>query len=369
MNIGIDITTAGSIRGPGRVTRELIRSLSKLESEDRFFCYTPLDLQPMSLPQNFIVRHIPRHHGLPWLNFSLPVAAIRDGVEVMLFPGNDCWVLPFRKSVVIVLDIAQRTHLRGDIKSLDRLQNDVQMTMLPLTASRIVAISRYTASQLVGLKPSLEGRISVSYLGVKGALRKGLSSKKKAGDYILFVSGFDKRKNVEGLLRAYKSLRDKGRKERLLLKGVVETGVGYYQDVPALVRQHGLESSVDVDTSYADEDRLASLYRNASVLVVPSFIEGFGLPVLEAMACGCPVACSNAASLPEVGGDAALYFDPHQPEQMAEAMMRILTEPGLRRQMVRKGYENVKRFSWEKMAREIMEILRSVAGAGQTARG
>jgi len=98
---------------------------------------------------------------------------------------------------------------------------------------------------------------------------------------------------------------------------------------------------------------------------MPSFIEGFGLPVLEAMACGCPVACSNAASLPEVGGDAAMYFDPNDPEQMASVMERILDEPGLRQSMIDKGFENVKRFSWDKMAGELLEMLHSVGGRRQ----
>jgi glycosyltransferase involved in cell wall biosynthesis len=181
---------------------------------------------------------------------------------------------------------------------------------------------------------------------------------------ILFVSGFDRRKNVGNLLKAYRILRERGRKERLLLKGVVEPGVGYYQDVPAMVRQHGLEGQVDVDSSYADDARLASLYRSASMLVVPSFVEGFGLPVLEAMACGCPVACSNAASLPEVGGDAAQYFDPHDPSDMATVMERILTRQGLRRSMIIKGHQNMKRFSWDNMAREILSALRETSGGG-----
>jgi glycosyltransferase involved in cell wall biosynthesis len=332
---------------------------------DRFFLYTPVEPPPLTLPGNFILRRVPLRRGVPWLNFSLPLSAIRDRVDVMLFPANDCWLLPFRKTVVIILDIAQRTHLRRDLRPLDRLQNDLQLAMLPLSASRVVAISEYTARQVLALKPSLAGRVSVAHCGLNPAFNDKVPAEQSMARYILFVSGFDKRKNVENLLEAFRLLREKGRREKLLLKGVVEPGIGYYQDVPAMVRERGLEEAVEVDSSYAGDDRLAALYKNAAMLVVPSFIEGFGLPVLEAMACGCPVACSNAASLPEVGGDAALYFDPNDPEQMASVMDRILDEPGLRQSMIDKGFENVKRFSWDKMAGELLELLRTVGGRRQ----
>lgn len=364
MRIGIDITTLGSIRGPGRVTREMVASLARQAPGDSFFLYTPLGDPGLKLPGNFTVRHVPLRRATPWLNFSLPRAAVRDRVDVMLFPGNDCWLLPFRRTVALMLDIAQRTHLRRDLRPLDRLQNDLQLAMLPLSASRVVAISRYTAGQLLALRPSLTGRVSVAHCGINRAFHNGVPLARERG-YILFVSGFDKRKNVGNLLEAYKMLRDKGRKEKLLLKGLVEPGIGYYQDVPAMVRDLGLEGSVVVDTSLADDAKLASLYRSASMLVVPSFVEGFGLPVLEAMACGCPVACSKAASLPEVGGDAALYFDPHDPSEMAEAMGRILAEPGLGPSLIKQGFENVKRFSWDRMARDILSVLRQAAGENQ----
>ena len=100
------------------------------------------------------------------------------------------------------------------------------------------------------------------------------------------------------------------------------------------------------------------MYKNADLFILPSFYEGFGLPVLEAMSYGAPVICSNASSLPEAAGDAALLINPNSPKEIAEAMKKVFSDDNLREKMVEKGFENVKKFSWEKCVRETMrEVL------------
>jgi len=106
------------------------------------------------------------------------------------------------------------------------------------------------------------------------------------------------------------------------------------------------------------------LYRGARFLVFPSLFEGFGLPLLEAMASDCPVLCSSAGSLPEVVGDAALLFDPNDPEEMADSMHRILTDEELRRTLVKAGRERALQFSWERTARETLKVLEEAASIG-----
>jgi glycosyltransferase involved in cell wall biosynthesis len=245
----------------------------------------------------------------------------------------------------------------------------IQLRRLSSVAGRIIVISEFTAKQLRQQCPSLKDKISVVHDGINKDIfyrRKRKIGQEKG--YILFVSGFDVRKNVNNLLKAYLLLAQKGVKNKLLLKGVVEEGIDYYMNVPSIVQEMGLNDRVVIESRYMDDNDLAELYSNAALLVLPSFIEGFGLPVLEAMACGCPVACSNAASLPEVGGDAALYFDPQDPAGMAVAMERILAEPGLKQVMREKGYANAKKFSWDKMARLILEAVHDAAGTGTSAK-
>ncbi len=137
-----------------------------------------------------------------------------------------------------------------------------------------------------------------------------------------------------------------------------------YDDLFAQVTRLGLASRV-VFPGYVEEADLPALLSGALALVFPSLYEGFGIPVLEAGACGVPVITSNTSSLPEVAGDAALLVDPHDVDAIADAMFRIATDAELRAELDRRGQENVKRFSWEKCARETLAVLEEAAKRGK----
>jgi alpha-1,3-rhamnosyl/mannosyltransferase len=123
----------------------------------------------------------------------------------------------------------------------------------------------------------------------------------------------------------------------------------------------GLEKRI-ILTGYVDEPTLACLYSGASAFVYPSLYEGFGLPVLEAMACGCPVVCSNRASLPEVAGDAAIQIDPHDPEALAHSLEKVLHDSDLRNRLITAGLQRARLFSWKKTASETLDIFKRAAG-------
>ncbi len=137
-----------------------------------------------------------------------------------------------------------------------------------------------------------------------------------------------------------------------------------YHELFTQVSRLGLAGRV-VFTGYVDEDDLPALYGGALALVYPSLYEGFGMPVLEAQSCGVPVMTSNNSSLPEIAGDSALLVDPHDVDAIAAAMHRILTDEGLRQELIRRGFDNVQRFSWEKCARETLAVLEEVAASAQ----
>jgi glycosyltransferase involved in cell wall biosynthesis len=117
-------------------------------------------------------------------------------------------------------------------------------------------------------------------------------------------------------------------------------------------------------TGHVDEDDLLALYQSADVFAYPSLYEGFGLPLLEAMACGVPVVCSNRASLPEVAGDAALLVDPTDEPAIAAALVRALHDDDLRREMVAKGLRRAREFTWDRAARNLLSVYREVAAGG-----
>jgi glycosyltransferase involved in cell wall biosynthesis len=135
-----------------------------------------------------------------------------------------------------------------------------------------------------------------------------------------------------------------------------------HEQVAAEARRLGLQGSDLLVTGWVDEESLAALYRTARLFAYPSLHEGFGLPLLEAMAFGVPVASSSAASLPEVGGDAVWYFDPENVEQMAAVMTRALTDPREAERMARRGEERCRLFSWERAARQTINLLLEAAG-------
>ena len=180
-------------------------------------------------------------------------------------------------------------------------------------------------------------------------------------EYAFYPANTWLHKNHPTLLKALHRLKTKYR-TRL---SCVFTGVerGGHQAFLRSVEEHGLSAQVYY-LGYVEKQDMPLLYRGARFLVFPSLFEGFGLPLLEAMASDCPVLCSSAGSLPEVVGDAALLFDPNDPEEMADSMHRILTDEELRRTLVKAGRERALQFSWEKTARETLKVLEEAASIG-----
>jgi glycosyltransferase involved in cell wall biosynthesis len=173
------------------------------------------------------------------------------------------------------------------------------------------------------------------------------------GPFVLFVSTIEPRKNVPSLVRAIWQLMDSYKEDvRLVLAG----GRGWlFEDAFAVVEELNLDGRVHFLGRVSSED-LLYLYNAAEMLAHPAFYEGFGLPPLEAMACGLPVVVADVASLPEVVGDAGLLIDPHDVDELTVAMWRLLNDSELRQEMRSKGLTQAKRFSWERAARETMAI-------------
>jgi len=227
-------------------------------------------------------------------------------------------------------------------------------------ADLIITGSRYIEREAVELLNGKDLRIVTIYYGYNHAL---FHAHKKAGDekasplgnYILFVGSIEPRKNLLGLLKAYLLLPEYVKKDfQLLLIGY--KGWGNQEIVERMDQLKGRVHYL----GYLNDEELANLYRGASCLVLPSFYEGFGLPPLEAMACGCPVIVSNVASLPEVCGDAGYYVDPYRVESIAEGIYQVLTDESLRQSFIQKGLERAKLFSWEKSAKEHLKVFEEV---------
>jgi glycosyltransferase involved in cell wall biosynthesis len=167
------------------------------------------------------------------------------------------------------------------------------------------------------------------------------------------------RKNLLRLLEAYQEVRKWSQSWRLVIVGARN----YWKSSPVAqkVKDLGLEGQVKF-TGYIPDEDLPALYNGADLFCFPSLYEGFGLPVLEAMACGTPVVTANSSSLPEVAGEAALLVDPYIVTELAAAMRRVLEDPALAEDLRQKGLERVKQFTWEKTARETIAVYEKVLG-------
>ncbi|OGF22634.1 hypothetical protein A2Y83_00360 [Candidatus Falkowbacteria bacterium RBG_13_39_14] len=232
------------------------------------------------------------------------------------------------------------------------------------SSDMIVAVSENTKYDIMELYGIPEEKIRVVYPGfgnVRGC--EGVNWTNRTDKtyhlpqrYILFVGNVEARKNVGGIIEAFRILNEEyGISDYdLVIAGKVRNkeikklrNLGMTEEVKNKIKLIG----------YADEEMKVYLYRNADLFVYPSFYEGFGFPPLEAMSCGVPVVTSDSSSLPEVVGDAGIKVDPHNIRDIARAMAEILRDKDLRDLLVKKGYERIKKFSWEKSARKVLEIF------------
>jgi glycosyltransferase involved in cell wall biosynthesis len=180
--------------------------------------------------------------------------------------------------------------------------------------------------------------------------------------YVLHVGTFSYRKNIPTLLHAVAQLRAKGKwgDRQVVLAGSQNLSLKGAQEVFDTIPELDLSASV-VLTGHVPDEHVPGLYAHASMLVMPSLYEGFGFPVLEAMAVGTPVVCSDTSSLPEVAGDAAIFFPPQDQHALAGAIEDLIQNPSIAEQLRRKGFEQVRRFSWQRTAEQTIEIYREVA--------
>lgn len=228
-------------------------------------------------------------------------------------------------------------------------------------ARKIIAVSENTRQDLLNFFPKALHKVSVIYSGIDSVfqpvplekMKSDLQSIELTPGYLLYVGNLRDSKNVKGLLKAYSLLRAKTSSCPIL----VLAGRNFYGEFEKKGFPEGVKYMGQVV-----RDILPSLYSGAKVFVFPSFYEGFGLPPLEAMACGAPVVTSRVASLPEACGKAAVYVDPYDPGSIADGIQIVLGSSEKSKNLVQLGFENVKRFSWKKCADQTWEIYTKAYG-------
>jgi len=303
-----------------------------------------------------------------WEQFVLPVRLARLGIGLL---HSLAFVQPaamFGPGVVTVYDLSFVLFPQG-LQPWRRLYLDWGTARSARSAERVIAISHSTKRDLVELLNVREAKVDVVPCGVDDDFRPmerpelldQLRAKRGLPQHmLLFVGTIEPRKNLVTLLHSYDLLRGRIQAPPLIIAGPK----GWqHEEVASTVRDLGLEDSVFFP-GYVPRDELPLWYNAADLFVYPSLYEGFGLPALEAMACGTPVIASNVSSLPEVVGDAGILVEPTDTEGLAEVLSQVLTDQPLREELRSKGLQRAGMFTWSRAAAETATVYdRALAGA------
>jgi len=404
MTIGFDASRAfvEGRTGTENYSYQLLKALAKIDTENHYLIYLresqKSKVKSQNWPENFkfVTINMPRL----WTQVGLSFRTWIDPLDVLFVPSHTLPLMkkPGLKTVLTVHDLGAE-YLPG-FHQLKQVLYLKLMTYYQLkTATKIIAVSAATKEDIIRKVGVPEKNIEVVHEGVGEEFKRQNSKGKndvvndivkrydlEREKYFLFVGTIQPRKNLVRLITAFSnflSKTDSANKQvlsskyqvvgdrknantRLLntqyiipnIKLVLVGQKGWKsEEIYKLPEQLGIEDRVVFTGRIPDED-LVGLYNGAMALTYPSLFEGFGLPILEAMACGCPVITSNISSMPEVAGNSAILVDPYNIQEIAGAMNKITLDDTLRSSMIKKGIVRAGQFGWEKAAREMLEILK-----------
>ena len=305
--------------------------------------------------------------GILWEQALLRRMVRKAGVDVLFNPGNVAPLFPGVTSVVTIHDLAFLLFPGFFSRSFARYYREA-IPRIAARAGAIITDSNSTRDDLLNHYALQPGKISVVPLGVSPRFRVRPSGEKLRevrkryglpARFFLSISSFEPRKNLRALVKAFRLLSA----DVLNEYGLVLTGAGghVFADDGTAAEISKLESGNVITTGYVPADDLIAIYHLAAALVYPSLYEGFGLPVLEAMASSTPVITSDRSALPEVAGHAAILIDPEDTEQLTAAMELIATDSGTRNLLVERGRKRSALYTWEDSAEKTLAVIRSVA--------
>lgn len=347
--------------GIGSYIRNLVPRVMALRPNDRFYLLgSPAD---MERAEGF------RKANAQWIGVRSPIFSIMEQLEIARKTPRDTglfWSPHYNfpvfwggKLLVTVHDVFHLANPQYVSGLHRRFYAKFMFRRLVQKADMVLCVSQFTKGELLRLVGGDANKMKVIHNGVDDLwfdIKKG--EKPHPKPYLLFVGNVKPHKNLSRLLQAFERIKDKIPHD-LVIVGKKE---GFITGDREVIRQAEAFGGRVRFTGLLEDALLQRFYAAADMLVFPSFYEGFGFPPLEAMAAGVPVACSNAASLPEVCGDAALYFNPSDPADIAEKMLRVLGDVKLRGVLVQRGRTQAKSYSWETSSIETSQAIDKIFG-------
>lgn len=355
--------------GSGQVAFELLKNIWELDHENQYTILlsgNPMEDLPKERPG---WKYKILKPGKLWTRIAIPAYyhLAKQKPDVILSPTHYIPRFINAKRVPIIFDLSF-IHFPNMFKKDDlyKLTNWTKYSVE--NASAIITISESTKNDISSTYKTLKNEITVAYPGFNQQLFRQIEDKSKAerfldkykieGDYIIYIGTVQPRKNLLKLIQVMKKIEDL----KLVIVGKIR-GQGRQawmnEDILAAPKKLGIEEKI-IFTNFVPDEELPYLISGAKAFILPSLWEGFGIPVAEAMATGTPVITSNISSLPEVVGDAGLLIDPKSDDQIEQAVRLLTTDKKLHDKLSKKALEQAQKFSWEKMAKQVISVLEGV---------
>lgn len=371
MLIGIDATRANKTTKTGVewYAWHLIQELKQLTTNDGnswiLYSNSPLAGGLEKLPDNWyeVRAKWPLPYG--WTQFRLSWEMKKRAPDVLWMPGSTLpWILP-KKTVVTVHDIG--FHRMPELYKKRQVRiHEHAMKEIAKKATRIITVSEFSGREMAeayGIAPS---KIAIGSNGVDHSIYRPIPNMESVDDrlrryriptpFFVTIGRLEQKKNLITMIKAFtefKTRRGVGDPHRLVLVGIPGYGA---EEIRRAIANSSVKSDI-MEVGYIPEADLPYILNAAEALVHPAWYEGFGVPPVQAMACGCPVISSNAASLPEVCGKAAIFFSPSEQEQLTTAFTRIVSEPGLKHDLRLAGIEQAAKYTWKRAAEQVLPVL------------
>jgi len=368
MKIGICVRTWGERGGIGSYTRSVVSKIVELDQKNDYLLFYSEQKYAGTFRNHANVRDIvvSSKNKLLWDQISVPLLAQKEKVDVIFHTKFSVPLLSPKKTVM-VLHGTERFYYPDFHPKSDRIYFRTIYPQYLKRASVIIAVSDRARLDILDLLKLEPAKVKTVYLAADPIFRvledeeylDNIQKKYSLTErFILYVGHIYPGKNVGRLFRAFAKIR-KNHPVGLVVAGTYRWK---YQKEMGLIDELNLNEHVHLAGHVPPED-LVGLYNLAELTVFPSFYESFGIPNVEANACGCPLVTSCTGGSIEAAGDAAIYIDPLDVDEIADAMERVLTDEALRSDLIEKGFRNAKRFSWEKTAKMTLEVLESIRPA------
>ena len=366
--------------GMDMVALELIRNLQQIDHTNEYFIFVKPDEDSAALKETPNFKIVPLNGGAypMWEQFALPKAAKQYGCQLLHCTSNTAPVncsIPLVTTLhdIIYMESSYLKILAGSATPYQKFGNVYRKLVVPRVvkkSSKIITVSHFEKNRIgdfFGLKN--DNRLTAVYNGVSSHFKpvtdiaelKRVKEKYQLPDrYFFFLGNTDPKKNTKGTLKAFSDfLKQTGSDHKLVMLDYDKT------ELEKILHEIGDKSLINkiVLTGYVINTDLPAIYCQSEIFLYPSLRESFGIPMLEAMACGVPVITSNTSSMPEVAGDAAIIVDPFKPEAITAAMISLCNDAAVTERLVQSGFAQAAKFSWQAMAQDVLKIYNETVKA------